>query len=238
MNEAAEGRLQYRHRAVGSRLSEWRAMPAIACRAGHCRERRRRDKPADPIIVHPDVAGRTLSQVPRFNDARTRHGGWTSLKSDVAHRCRESKRTSGSGRPYGADDPGAERFHRKRFANAVPGPARCMAARLIAEQAWEYCARRAHRPDLRRRNGIQALVWFGANCPRDGGRAVMAFFGEVPGAFCHGTCWRPRREGLCATVVGRARSSSEATTWRRQNAMAKRTTAGRAAPTKCICSAW
>ena len=43
------------------------------------------DKPADPIIVHPDVR-RTLLTIRALNEAARAMVVWTSLKSDVAHR--------------------------------------------------------------------------------------------------------------------------------------------------------
>src|SRR5258708_11383108 len=43
------------------------------------------DKPADPIIVHPDVR-RTLLTIRAFNEAARAMVEWTALKSDVAHR--------------------------------------------------------------------------------------------------------------------------------------------------------
>jgi alkylation response protein AidB-like acyl-CoA dehydrogenase len=43
------------------------------------------DKPADPIIVHPDVR-RTLLTIRAFNEAARAMVVWTALKSDVAHR--------------------------------------------------------------------------------------------------------------------------------------------------------
>src|SRR6266446_4505869 len=48
------------------------------------------DKPADPIIVHPDVR-RTLLTIRAFNEAARAMVVWTSLKSDVAHRSSDPK---------------------------------------------------------------------------------------------------------------------------------------------------
>src|SRR6185295_1680362 len=48
------------------------------------------DKPADPIIVHPDVR-RTLLTIRAFNEAARAMVVWTSLKSDVAHRSDNQK---------------------------------------------------------------------------------------------------------------------------------------------------
>src|ERR1041385_7976681 len=43
------------------------------------------EKPADPLIVHPDVR-RTLLTSRAFNEAARAMVVWTALKSDVAHR--------------------------------------------------------------------------------------------------------------------------------------------------------
>jgi alkylation response protein AidB-like acyl-CoA dehydrogenase len=43
------------------------------------------DKPADPIIVHPDVR-RNLMTIRAFNEAARALVVWTALKSDIAHR--------------------------------------------------------------------------------------------------------------------------------------------------------
>ena len=48
------------------------------------------DKPADPIIVHPDVR-RTLLTIRAFNEAARAMVVWTSLKSDLAHRSSEAR---------------------------------------------------------------------------------------------------------------------------------------------------
>src|SRR6185312_6650147 len=48
------------------------------------------DKPADPIIVHPDVR-RVLLTIRAFNEAARAMVVWTALKSDVAHRSTDPK---------------------------------------------------------------------------------------------------------------------------------------------------
>src|SRR6266849_6631000 len=47
------------------------------------------DKPADPIIVHPDVR-RTLLTIRAFNEAARALVVWTSLKGDIAHRSEDA----------------------------------------------------------------------------------------------------------------------------------------------------
>ena len=48
------------------------------------------DKPADPIIVHPDVR-RTLMTIRAFNEAARALVLWTALKGDLAHRSEDDK---------------------------------------------------------------------------------------------------------------------------------------------------
>src|SRR6476661_1241855 len=48
------------------------------------------DKPADPIIVHPDVR-RTLLTIRAFNEAAWALIIWTGLKADIANRSADEK---------------------------------------------------------------------------------------------------------------------------------------------------
>jgi len=77
-------------------------------------------------------------------------------------------------------------------------------------------------------NGIQALDLVGRKLPRDGGRAVMSFFGEVASfAREHGAeeAMKPFVAPL-STALGHLQ---QATTWLMQNAMMKPDNAGAAA---------
>src|SRR5438105_14522712 len=49
-----------------------------------------KDKPADPIIVHPDVR-RTLMTIKSFNEAARALVVWTALTSDLHHRSEDEK---------------------------------------------------------------------------------------------------------------------------------------------------
>src|ERR1041385_7814506 len=49
-----------------------------------------KDKPADPIVVHPDVR-RILMSIRAFKEAARALVMWTALKSDVAHRSDDEK---------------------------------------------------------------------------------------------------------------------------------------------------
>jgi acyl-CoA dehydrogenase len=99
----------------------------------------------------------------------------------------------------------------------------------IAEHGMEQFVRDARIAMLYEgANGIQALDLVGRKLPRDGGRAVMAFFGEV-GAFAkeHGgnEAMKPFVTPL-STALGHLQ---QATGWLMQNALTKPDNAGAAA---------
>jgi hypothetical protein len=99
----------------------------------------------------------------------------------------------------------------------------------IAEQGMEQFVRDARIAMIYEgANGIQALDLVGRKLPRDGGRAVMAFFSEV-GAFAkdHGAdeAMKPYVTPL-SNALGHLQ---QATTWLMQNAMMKPDNAGAAA---------
>ena len=66
------------------------------------------DKPADPIIVHPDVR-RMLMTIRAFNEAARALVMWTALQGDVAHRSRRRQGAPGGRRPHGPADAGDQR---------------------------------------------------------------------------------------------------------------------------------
>jgi acyl-CoA dehydrogenase len=115
------------------------------------------------------------------------------------------------------------------FSNAVLAQQMYGGHGYIAEQGMEQFVRDARIAMIYEgANGIQALDLVGRKLPRDGGRAVMSFFGEVMTfAKDHGT-----DEGMkpyvapLSTGLGHLQ---QATTWLMQNAMMKPDNAGAAA---------
>lgn len=138
------------------------------------------DKPADPIIVHPDVR-RTLLSIRAFNEAARAFVMWTALKSDVAHRSEDPKDRQAADDHMGLMTPVLKGFLTEYgFANAVQAQQMYGGHGYIAEQGMEQFVRDARIAMIYEgANGIQALDLVGRKLPRDGGRAIMAFFGEV-----------------------------------------------------------
>jgi acyl-CoA dehydrogenase len=187
------------------------------------------DKPADPIIVHPDVR-RTLLTIRAFNEAARAMVVWTSLKSDVAHRSQDSKDRQAADDHMGLMTPVMKGYMTDLgFANAVQAQQMFGGHGYIAEHGMEQFVRDARIAMIYEgANGIQALDLVGRKLPRDGGRAVMAFFAEVNG-FAKEHSGDEAMKPYVAPLSTALGHLQQATTWLMQNAMAKPDNAGAAA---------
>ncbi|MDB5566336.1 MAG: acyl-CoA dehydrogenase [Tardiphaga sp.] len=184
------------------------------------------DKPADPIIVHPDVR-RTLLTIRAFNEAARAMVVWTALKSDVAHRSDDAKERQAADDHMGLMTPVLKGVLTDGgFANAVSAQQMFGGHGYIAEWGMEQFVRDARIAMIYEgANGIQALDLVGRKLPRDGGRAAMAFFAEV-GSFAkeHGSdeAMKPYVAPLSAALG----HLQQATMWLMNNAMMKPDNAG------------
>ncbi|MES2031105.1 MAG: acyl-CoA dehydrogenase C-terminal domain-containing protein [Pseudomonadota bacterium] len=184
------------------------------------------EKPADSIMVHPDVR-RTLLTIRAFNEAARAMVVWTALKSDVAHRSDDPKERQAADDHMGLMTPVLKGVLTDGgFANAVSAQQMFGGHGYIAEWGMEQFVRDARIAMIYEgANGIQALDLVGRKLPRDGGRAAMAFFGEVA-AFAkeHGgdEAMKPYIDPL-SNALGHLQ---QATMWLMNNAMAKPDNAG------------
>jgi alkylation response protein AidB-like acyl-CoA dehydrogenase len=139
-------------------------------------------KPADPIIVHPDVR-RMLMTMRAFNEAARALVLWTALKSDVAHRSGDAKERQAADDHMGLMTPVIKGVLTDQgFANTVLAQQIFGGHGYIAEHGMEQFVRDARIAMIYEgANGIQALDLVGRKLPKDGGRALRAFFGEVSG---------------------------------------------------------
>jgi alkylation response protein AidB-like acyl-CoA dehydrogenase len=102
-----------------------------------------KDKPADPIIVHPDVR-RTLLTIKAFNEAARAFVIWTSLKSDVAHRSGDAKEREAADDHMGLMTPVLKGVLTDLgFANAVSAQQMFGGHGYIAEHGMEQFVRDA-----------------------------------------------------------------------------------------------
>jgi acyl-CoA dehydrogenase len=138
------------------------------------------DKPADPIIVHPDVR-RTLMSIRAFNEAARALVMWTALKGDVARRSEDKKERMGADDHMGLLTPVIKGVLTDTgFANTVMAQQVFGGHGYVAENGVEQFVRDARIAQIYEgTNGIQALDLVGRKLGKDGGRAPMAFFNEV-----------------------------------------------------------
>jgi alkylation response protein AidB-like acyl-CoA dehydrogenase len=184
------------------------------------------DKPADPIIVHPDVR-RALMRIRAFNEAARALVLWTALKGDVAHRSDDPAQRQAADDHMGLLTPVIKGVLTDYgFENAVAAQQIFGGHGYIAEWGVEQFVRDARIAMIYEgTNGIQALDLVGRKLGKDGGRAVMAFFNEVQAYVKEHTAdaaLRPYVEPL-GKALGHLQ---QATMWFMQNAMTKPDNAG------------
>jgi alkylation response protein AidB-like acyl-CoA dehydrogenase len=183
-------------------------------------------QPADPIIVHPDVR-RMLMSLRAFNEAARALVLWTALKSDIAHRSEDAKERQAADDHMGLMTPVIKGVLTDQgFANTVLAQQIFGGHGYIAENGMEQFVRDARIAMLYEgANGIQALDLVGRKLPRDGGRALQAFFAEVSAYL--------KERGTDATMapyvtpLGQALGElQQATMWFLQNALGNPDNAG------------
>src|SRR6202022_950107 len=108
---------------------------------------------------------------------------WTARKSDVAHRSSDPKDREAADDHMGLMTPVMKGVMTDvGFSNAVLAQQMYGGPGYIAEHGMEQFVRDARIAMIYEgANGIQALDLVGRKLPRDGGRAVTAFFAEVSG---------------------------------------------------------
>ena len=134
------------------------------------------DKPADPIIVHPDIR-RTLMTMKAFNEAGRALVLWTAIKSDVAHRSGDDKDRQAADDLLGLMTPIVKGvLTDKGFDHAVMAQQVFGGHGYIEEHGMSQFVRDAR----------IAMIYEGAN-----GIQALDLVGRKLGAE-----WRPRRAGL------------------------------------------
>ncbi len=184
------------------------------------------EKAADPIIVHPDVR-RNLLSIKAFNEAARALVLWTALKSDVAHRSENEKDRQAADDHMGLMTPLIKGVLTDMgFDNTVKAQQMFGGHGYVAEWGMEQFVRDARIAQIYEgANGIQALDLVGRKLGRDGGRAVMAFFGEVGGFIKENEADESLKTYLAPLKVS-LDHLQQATMWLMQNGLAKPDNAG------------
>ncbi|HKG76169.1 MAG TPA: acyl-CoA dehydrogenase C-terminal domain-containing protein [Beijerinckiaceae bacterium] len=184
------------------------------------------DKPADPIIVHPDVR-RNLMAIRAFNEAARALVLWTALQSDVAHRSEDEGERQTADDHLGLMTPVLKGVLTDLgFDNAVRAQQMYGGHGYIEEWGMSQFVRDARIAMIYEgANGIQAMDLVGRKLPRHGGRAVMTFFNEVA-TFCQENAADEAMKPYVAPLQAALGHLQQASLWFMQNAMAKPDNAG------------
>jgi acyl-CoA dehydrogenase len=177
------------------------------------------DRPADPLVVHPDVR-RMLMTMRAFNEASRALVLWTALQDDVAQRAPEAATRRAADDHMALLTPVIKGMLTDRgFANTVLAQQIYGGHGYIAEHGMEQFVRDARIAMLYEgANGIQALDLVGRKLAQDDGRALKAFMTEVQDYVrSHGEeAMKPYVDPLAAALG----HLHEATTWLMRNAPA------------------
>ena len=186
------------------------------------------EKAADPIIVHPDVR-RNLLEIRAFNEGARALMVWIALSEDEALESPDPKTKQAADDRLGLFTPVIKGvFTDLGFANAVKAQQVLGGHGYITEWGMEQFVRDARIAMIYEgANGIQALDLVGRKLPKDGGRAVTAFFGEI-GAFLAAH----KDDAALAPYLAPLKTASgqlqQATMWLMQNGMKNPDNAGAA----------
>ncbi len=184
------------------------------------------DKAADPIIVHPDVRRMLLEQKATIEGGRA-WMYWTALNADLHHKSPDEQERLRADDFLGLMTPILKAYLTdKGYAHATYAQQVLGGHGYIAEWGMEQFVRDARIAMIYEgANGIQALDLVGRKLPKDGGRALWAFFGEIDeflGDNAGDADLKPFLDGLS----GAKSDAMEATQWLMQNGFANPDDAG------------
>jgi acyl-CoA dehydrogenase len=184
------------------------------------------DKPADTLLVHPDVR-RNLMSIRAFNEAARALVLWTALKADVAHRSDDPAERQAADDHMGLMTPVIKGVLTDvGFDNTVKAQQMFGGHGYIEEWGMSQFVRDARIAMIYEgANGVQAMDLVGRKLGRDGGRAIMAFFGEV-GGFCQENAGDEAMKPYVGPLGSAMQQLQQATMWFMQNAMANPNNAG------------
>jgi alkylation response protein AidB-like acyl-CoA dehydrogenase len=184
------------------------------------------DKPADALMVHPDVR-RTLMSIKAFNEAARALILWTAMRGDVGHVSEDAKERQAADDHMGLMTPIIKGVISDiGFDNTVKAQQMFGGHGYIGEWGMEQFVRDARIAMIYEgANGVQAMDLVGRKLPRDGGRAIMAFFREVDG-FVKDNAEVPGMKPFLEPLRKAREDLQKATMWFMANAIGKPDNAG------------
>ncbi len=186
------------------------------------------EKPADLLLVHPDVR-RMLLEIRAFNEAARALLVSVALTQEEALTSPDPKVRQAADDRLGLLTPVIKGvFTDIGFANAVRAQQVLGGHGYIAEWGMEQFVRDARIAMIYEgANGVQALDLVGRKLPKDGGRAIMGFFGEV-GQFLAANKDEAALAPYLAGVQASLGHLQQATMWLSKNGLADPNNAGAA----------
>jgi alkylation response protein AidB-like acyl-CoA dehydrogenase len=181
---------------------------------------------ADPIIVHPDVR-RMLMEARAYNEAGRALVLWGALQVDLIRRSPDEAERQNADDLLSLITPVIKGFLTdKGFKAAVEAQQVFGGHGYIREHGMEQFVRDARITQIYEgTNGIQAMDLVGRKLPREGGRAVRAFFGLVGGDIADAKA-AGDPAGVAAALEPAVADLQAATMWLAQNGMADPDNAG------------
>ena len=138
------------------------------------------DKPADPIIVHPDVRRMLLDQKAFIEGARC-FTYWTAFQGDLEHKSPDEKVREKAGDYMALLTPVVKAYlTQKGFESANQGLQLHGGSGFTREWGLEQIVRDCRITLIYEgTNGVQALDLVGRKLAANGGRAVFSFFADI-----------------------------------------------------------
>jgi alkylation response protein AidB-like acyl-CoA dehydrogenase len=204
--------------------------------ASYARERRQsralkeserdQEAKADPIIVHPDVR-RMLMEARAWNEGGRALVLWGALQVDLMRRSPDEAERQQAEDLLGLITPVIKGYLTdKGFEAAVYAQQVLGGHGYIREHGMEQFVRDARITQIYEgTNGIQAMDLVGRKLPKDGGRAIRAFF-EVVGRDIADAKQAGDPAGVAAALEPALQDLQAATMWLAQNGMADPNNAG------------
>ncbi|NJN47527.1 MAG: hypothetical protein HC808_14815 [Candidatus Competibacteraceae bacterium] len=187
------------------------------------------EKPADPIIVHPDIR-KMLLTARSFCEAARGIAYWAGMLVDMARKHPDQKER------YKADDllglltPVIKAYFTDMGFMTANLSLQCFGGHgYVREWGMEQFIRDVRVAQIYEgANGIQALDLVGRKMTANKGRAVQVFFGEI-GSYCEQQMADPEMAPFVQPVMGALEHMFEASGWMVDNGMKNPEHAGAAA---------
>ena len=183
------------------------------------------DKPADPLLVHPDIR-RMLLNAKSFNEGARALLVWTALHGDLSHASDDPKVRESGEDMMALLTPVVKGYLTDRgFANAVEAQQVFGGHGYIDEQGMGQFVRDARIAMIYEgANGVQALDLVGRKLAANGGRGVFAFFKLIDDFIAANT--DEKIAAFTAPLAAARKDLETATMWFMENALQNPDNAG------------